>query len=534
MKKKLLLFIVPLLMAGGCSDYLDVNHSLDALEEIPSAEVLLPTAQVNIGSALMNYQFGIQAGMWVQYWTAMYTHAQFKATCEYADVQFDNGYHNLYTGALVNLKAIKDMSAGLEAENPAAAGAFGFIAEALSIFSWQIATDVWGNIPYSEALQGSDNLSPKFDGQQSIYADLNTRIDALLTQDVSGYALPSTQFDLVYGGDMDAWYSFVTSLKIKLMLRLSETTDFKLDELKAFVDKAIADETLLVESAALPRTLWDDAQEGKRYPLRELQQGGAGYFTGTLTACKSIYDYLKNNADPRLATLFSGGSKAPFFGDHNSTEDSDGDGTKDDEEYLNNKSYALSSFSAATAPAVYMDLMFMSTWEVYFYVAEVFARKGEFGYAKEYYEAGVEESLAQQGITATDIIETGGYAEWTATTEAEAIAQIGMQRWVANCNYQHIESHLERNRTKIPTIWKDANGTPVEIAANRIGAWASYPPRAGLLTISGSGYQRTSQFDNWLPASPLYPTAVSGRNSNFPGQKTNVGKAVWWDQKKEK
>src|SRR5690606_1085831 len=129
-----------------------------------------------------------------------------------------------------------------------------------------------------------------------------------------------------------------------------------------------------------------------------------------------------------------------FYGDFDSKEDSDGNGTTDD-----NETYATVNFSGD------MDLMIMSDWEVSFYIAEVYARASDNTSAREYYESGVIASLIQHGISDTNIIDAGGYAEWTDGTIEQNIKQIAMQKWVANANYQHIESFLERNRTKYPS-----------------------------------------------------------------------------------
>ncbi|MDR3267256.1 MAG: SusD/RagB family nutrient-binding outer membrane lipoprotein, partial [Tannerella sp.] len=93
-------------------------------------------------------------------------------------------------------------------------------------------------------------------------------------------------------------------------------------------------------------------------------------------------------------------------------------------------------------------------------------------------------------------------------------------KWVANCNYQHIESFLERNRTKYPAV------NEINVAANRREAWNNFP--VGDLTISVNG---RALLNGTLPASPMYPEAVLSRNNNAPGQKANIGEKVWWNQK---
>ena len=95
-----------------------------------------------------------------------------------------------------------------------------------------------------------------------------------------------------------------------------------------------------------------------------------------------------------------------------------------------------------------------------------------------------------------------------------------MQKWVANANYQHIESFLERNRTKYPSV------NEIDIAADRVAANSNFP--AGDLTISVKG---RALLNGNLPASPLYPSSYIFRNTNAPKQKANVGEKVWWNVK---
>ncbi|MEL7589585.1 MAG: SusD/RagB family nutrient-binding outer membrane lipoprotein [Prolixibacteraceae bacterium] len=499
MKKRILIiWSVLALLFAGCSDWLDLNHNPDALEEVPEAHVLLPAAEVGIANNLMGWDFGFGGGFWVQYWTQSYTASQFKSLCEYLPQDFNTAYTSLTAEPLADLQRIKSMTA--EDENK---GYF-FVAEALSIFTWQMITDVWGDMPYFEALRGDEQIfNPKQDTGKDIYTDLLKRVDELLAVDLSNSSIDAGQ-DLIYGGDLAKWRKFATALKLKLMLRLSQTQEYNNAAVLSFVESA----SFLSESAKISGSVWNDEMEGKRHPMREFQAGGANYISQNVRACKSFFDYLNDNDDPRLAKLFSG-SEAAFFGDFDSKKDADGDGTTDDKE-----SYATVVFPAN------MDLMIMSAWEVNFYLAEVYARAGNDAKAKEHYDAAVQASLTQHGITDFSIVAAGGYAAWTGGAAEAKIQQIAMQKWVANCNYQHIESFLERNRTKYPSV------SEIDVNANRPAAWDNFP--VGQLTISVEG---RAILNGNLPASPLYPEAYIFRNSNAPSQKPNVGQKVWWDKK---
>lgn len=506
MKRKIFLAtLVSLLLVAnwGCEDYLDVNHDPNVLEQIPDAKVLLPSAEIGLANQLMGWDFGFGGAYWVQYWTQSYTASQFKTLCEYQDQSFGTAYQELTAGVLADLNKIKKLTVN----NEESKGIY-FVAEVLSIYTWQVITDVWGDVPYFEALRGDENISsPRFDAGDAIYADLEQRIDNLLAMDMTDASLDG-KYDFIYNGDIDNWTRFANSLKLKLMIRQSETTGYNNAEALAFVQSA----DLLVSSAKIDGSVWTDTQEGKRHPMREYQEGGANYLSTNVIACKSFMDYLTVNSDPRADVLFAPNATAEmvgaFFGDFDSKVDTDNDGTTDDKEKFSTAIFAADQ-----------DIMIMSDWEVNFYIAEVYARASD-ATAKTYYDLGVQASLAQHGINSTAIINAGGYAEWVNGTVEENIEQIAMQKWVANAYYQHIESFLERNRTKYPSV------NPIDVKADRNFAHLNFP--VGQLTVSVNG---RAKLNGNLPASPIYPTAILTRNENAPGQKLNVGEKVWWNKK---
>ena len=149
---------------------------------------------------------------------------------------------------------------------------------------------------------------------------------------------------------MAKWKKFANSVKLKLMLRLSETSGYDNAKVLAFV-KA---NDFLTASAKISGKVWSDGQEGKRHPMREFQEGEAGYLTTNVIACKNFIDYLQVNNDPRIATLFTmadknaGTYRGAFFGDFDSKEASDG--SKKDKDVT----YSKALFKED------MDLMIMS------------------------------------------------------------------------------------------------------------------------------------------------------------------------------
>ncbi len=496
-RKVLYIALISLLPLMGCNDWLDVNEDPNNLGELSSPEAVMPVAQMSIANSLMGWDMGFAGAFWSQYWTQDHTSSQFKFLDEYDETSFATAYTDLVPFALNDLKAIR--------ENSEEGSGNYLVAEALSIYSWQIITDTWGDIPYFEALQGDDYLfSPKFDSQEAIYTDLMSRIDALLAMDFSE-AMLNGNYDFIYGGDVDQWLAFAKTLKLKLMIRLSETSKFNLQEAVALANSG----GFITKSAMIHGNVWED-KDTKRHPMVEFET--AGYFDNVI-ASMTFMRYLTTNNDPRIDKYFvapsSGTHQGSLQGDFANEDDTDNDGTPDQKE-----DYSTVEFSPNA------DIPLMSTWEVDFYLAEIYARAND-PRAEQFYNAGVQANLNYWGISES-ITGEGEYAAWPNGTVEENIKAIAMQKWVAYYKLQHIESFFERNRTKYPSV------NPVEIRtlAAKTEIYFDFP--VGDFTISVAGLGKLS---GNLPSSPIYPNAVITRNTNKPSQKTSLGEKVWWDQK---
>lgn len=93
----------------------------------------------------------------------------------------------------------------------------------MKAFSFQRLTDLYGSIPYFEALQPRAGVfSPKYDKQKAIYlallAELDAATAAFSTADpTDGLAAA----DLFYSGDIDKWKRFGYSLMLRMAMRIS-------------------------------------------------------------------------------------------------------------------------------------------------------------------------------------------------------------------------------------------------------------------------------------------------------------------------
>jgi len=74
--------------------------------------------------------------------------------------------------------------------------------------------DFYGDVPYTEAFLGADNLNPSVDGGASIYASAIALLDAAIVN-FESEALADPELDYYYGGDWDKWIKAANSIKMK-------------------------------------------------------------------------------------------------------------------------------------------------------------------------------------------------------------------------------------------------------------------------------------------------------------------------------
>jgi hypothetical protein len=101
---------------------------------------------------------------------------------------------------------------------------------ALIMDAWvsSLITDLFGDVPYSEANMGREDVYlPKFDAQKDIYTSILNKLDTANTYLAANQALTTDQqaLDPLYGGDITKWRKFGNSLLLRLLLRVSGKTE---------------------------------------------------------------------------------------------------------------------------------------------------------------------------------------------------------------------------------------------------------------------------------------------------------------------
>lgn len=100
---------------------------------------------------------------------------------------------------------------------------FVLIARTIRLMSTQLTTDMFGDMPRSEAYLSN---SPKYDSQESIYQWMLQEADELIAlydnpewTQAPGNIKITTKMDRVFGGDLGKWRQFTCALKARILLR---------------------------------------------------------------------------------------------------------------------------------------------------------------------------------------------------------------------------------------------------------------------------------------------------------------------------
>ena len=86
-------------------------------------------------------------------------------------------------------------------------------------------TSMWGDVPYSEALRGSEVRSPKFDSQESVYEAIQQLLDDAITDLEQEYdGLKPASDDIIFKGDINRWIMTAYALKARYYMHLTKRT----------------------------------------------------------------------------------------------------------------------------------------------------------------------------------------------------------------------------------------------------------------------------------------------------------------------
>lgn len=328
------------------------------------------------------------------------------------------------------------------------------VAELLEIYAWANLVEVFGSVPYTQALDAT-NLQPTYDDQATIYADLITRLDAVISKFDASKAIGTGENDLIFPGTSATattaeWLKFANAMKLRMALVLADADPAKAKTMaEATVGKlpaSSADAVDLTFDRTVPNTnpLYEDLVYSNRIDFV-----GANTFINPLKGLAGTASGVPvtGAVDPRLDDYFNPATSPdvptdPYIG---------GDVGR-----TNNKETASrpgSKLEAQTLPGV-----LVSYAQVELMLAEAVERGFAMGgTAASHYNAGVRASIQEWGGSTAEAdaylaLPTIAYATAPGTYKQK----IGYQYWVALYN-QPTESWTQWRRLDYPQLALAAN-----------------------------------------------------------------------------
>jgi len=310
---------------------------------------------------------------------------------------------------------------------------------ALTLRSWVflLLTDAYGDIPYSQAGNLKDFITPAYDKQKDVYFGLLDDLKAAKAQlDPAGNSISG---DVIYNGNIDRWKKLANSLRLRIALRIADREPAKakqvLDEIAAEGDAYLADNTDIAQ------LIYQNSPQ--QNPVSAVFETRDDY-----RISKTIVDKLFSLTDPRLSIYASKTQTATpteYVGLPNGLTNSE----------ASNLGFAKTSRPGAYFLAPLSPAVIFSYSELLFDRAEAAARGLTSDNPATLYRQAILASLKQYGIADAA---ANAYADQPALQydAANYKKSIGEQKWLALFG-QGLEAWTEVRRLDYPQLTASVN-----------------------------------------------------------------------------
>jgi len=446
-------------MLGSCTkDFEDMNTDKKNPSNVDGA-FLFSNAEKELMDQVSNTNVNLNVWkLFSQYWTeTTYTD---EANYDIVNRTIpDNTFRTYYVYVLKPLEEAKRLIAEQDlvgAETEVTRQNKEYIIDILEIYVYHNLVNIFGDVPYTEALS-TDFPNPKYDDAATIYADLLTRLETI-SNGLDETDMSFGGADIFYGGDVAAWKKFANSLRLKIAINLADVDAAKAQSnveaaVSAGVFTSAADDALFAYQGNTPNT----------NPLYEdLVLSGRKDFVPANT----IMDLMEGLNDPRMDAYFQ--------------DKIDGEwvpGTYGASNAYSNTSHINDAIQVADFPGILMTYS-----EVEFYIAEAAARGYSVGQtAEEAYNAAITASFDFWGVAgAADYIATVPYSQdnWRES--------IGNQAYIAFYTRGLVE-YNEYRRLDFPVM----NVAPGAVTGGPVPTRFTYPINEQ--TLNANSYYDAAQ-----------------------------------------
>ena len=365
-----LIFSVAAFAFAACSEnFMDEINRDPSVSTDVTAKFILPDVELRTAQNIVGGDFNTYFGSYVEYWAG--THNQlFKAENRDAEVRVGSTYNNNWSTIYANIRNAKLIVAKSQDDtNTPDAFARG-LGEILLAYNAAIATDVFGDTPYTQVGDPDTYPYPVADTQESIYKDVFALLDAGI-QDIKAGSNTMGQYDFIYGGNAGLWVKFANGLKARYTMRLLNRSANKNSDLEKVIEYVDASFASASEQASMQ---YDGSNQNPVFDFEWSRDG--------ISSCTSMYNKLMAREDPRAERVYWDPSYWSHFSAEEVEEALAPTGEPEESQYV----YAYDAwFFAEVAP-----IHFLSYHELQFLKAEALVRLGRTEEAKEVLKGAVE------------------------------------------------------------------------------------------------------------------------------------------------
>lgn len=317
-------------------------------------------------------------------------------------------------------------------------------------------TQMFGDIPYSQALKGDENNStPVYDKQEDIYLSILNELKAAGEQITGSTA--AVQNDIVYNGNMQQWKRAINTLSLRVLMSMS----LKENDTRYEIKRRFAE--IVNNPSQYP--VFTSNSDNAQLKFYDLQSNRYPYFNNNdiQTANymeESFVNLLKSLRDTRL---FSFADKAPKFASLPATDFNAYGGAKGSAPVNENNARTVAGEVSKINPRFYNNpvnepSIALGYAELQFILAEGVTRGWISGNAGDYYQKGIQASMLFYNIDQATI---NTYLAQSAVqlTAGNALQNIITQKYIASFMNSGWQPFYEQRRTGFPVF--DVSGSGV-------------------------------------------------------------------------
>lgn len=462
--KYLYISALAVLVGTGCKkDFLDVNTNPNSLPTATPAFVISNALNVSANSLLGANETGMY---WSGHWTQSSGYILQTLLFKY---EFTNGDFNYWDGTYDNLE---DYQFVIENAAKFNQNYLKGPAKVMMAFNYQKLVDLYGNIPFSDALKGVGSLAPKFDDQKTVYEGLITLLsDAITDLKANAFASAYVSSDIVFKGNTTKWIQFANSLKLRILMRQSRITG-RDAYITGEINKIITEGSGFITGAEVGVNPGYVAAAGQTNPIYNTwgyDANGARRSTNNFPRLTeySIAQLVATNDTFRLKRM----AYAP--GNENGANPGVSAKPEIAANYLGvpfgSSSGYLPAVTCAIGPALLIKGKFgnpfvlMTAAEVQLNLAEAKQRYGASvnlaGTAQSYYDEGVTQSFRALGASTANAaaLLTSGIDNADFTASANKLNAIAQQKWLALAYFNGLEAWSEYRKSNFPVTPQSKN-----------------------------------------------------------------------------